>query len=169
MSQSVHKTRRWPWILGIAVALLGGCVGGAGFMTVAAYSAFRAPCPRIYEPMPGEMVFRPDSGGVMPRPLNRRMDLAVPPAGRLARVNGTVQTLFYVERDGRVSRIELGRSSGFCPYDVQALRDARALQFAPGGWQGEPAAGWVSLSITYFGGIRPAGVRPRPPARSSET
>ncbi len=56
--------------------------------------------------------------------------------GRLARVRGQVAVLARVEADGNVSRAELMRSSGFCPYDVQALAGCAAVEIPAGATHG---------------------------------
>jgi len=161
MTQSVRKPRRWPWILGVFVALFAGVFAGTGIMFFGQYGRFHIPCPPFYEPMPGEVVFRRGPDVLVPRPLNRPRDRSIPLAGRLARVNATVQILFRVEQDGRVSRIALGRSSGFCPYDVDALGKAASIRFLPGQYQGEAAAGWVSIPFVYQGGAKPQRIAPK--------
>jgi TonB family protein len=143
--------RRWKWILAIGVAFTLGFVAGGFLLTVAIMEReFFVSCPAVftvadaagYAPVRGPGVFPP-------RVLSHPTDM--PRAAILARVRGTVSLLLRIEADGHVSQAHLVNSSGFCPFDIEAIKDVNLWRFAPAYRLGTPVATWFLVHINFGG------------------
>jgi TonB family protein len=154
------RPRRWPWILACVVLFVAGFLLGVAGHVAHAIRSFNVPCPPVFSPKEGEVAPMPRGPGIFP-PRGLQRPSSVPRPGRLARVRGQVAVLARVEADGNVSRAELMRSSGFCPYDVQALADVRRWKFEPARRMGEAFAVWIPVLVNYVPGP-PSPPAPRP-------
>ena len=73
-----------------------------------------------------------------------------PPASRRAGEEGTVTLRAFVGTDGRLSQVEVVKSSGFPKLDEAALREVpRTWRFAPGTEDGKPVASWHTFSVVF--------------------
>jgi TonB family protein len=154
------RPRRWPWILACVVLFVAGFLLGVAGHASHVFRSFTVPCPPVFSPKEGEVAPMPRGPGIFP-PRALQRPSSAPRPGRLARVRGQVAVLARVEADGNVSRAELMRSSGFCPYDVQALADVRRWKFQPARRMGEAFAVWIPVLVNYVPGPRPPAA-PRP-------
>lgn len=146
MTEIVRKKRRWLWGLGLLATLLTGCAGGAAAFLSMLYASVSVACPPLFRPTPEELP--PTARGsaiTLPRAMHR--PTKQPPIGGVVRVRGQVISLARVEKDGSVSRAEVINSSGFCPYDVQAVKDVRNWKFQPARRLGEAFASWVPVTL----------------------
>jgi TonB family protein len=159
MTDSVQRRRRWPWITACVILFFVGIAGGLFLASLTMAHDFGVPCPPLFRPTPAEMEAAASGPGVFPpRPKTRPMS-PLPRAGRMAHVRGQVVVLARVEADGSVSRTELLRSSGFCPYDISALKDVRRWSFEPARRLGAAFAAWVPITVNYALGPPPAARR----------
>ena len=149
MPDSVRASRRWPWIVGVAVSFFGGC--GLGLLLFAAGMAhmFDVPCPAVYRPRAGDDIAPLQAGPGIFQPRLLSHPMGSPRAGRVAHVQGTVMLLVHVGTDGSVTETRLLRSSGFCPFDIEALSGVKSWRFSPGMRLGEPVAAWRLLNIRF--------------------
>lgn len=162
------KPRRWPWVLvGIGLFLLGF---GAGMLFVAGGMAhtFNVACPAPFRPEPGDHINIAKGPDVLPpKPLSR--PLAFPSAANLAHVQGAVMTLIYIDAGGHVEQAHVLRSSGFCPFDVEAMKDLPNWRYAPAMQNGTPIGTWWIVNVIFRRGgqAAPAPEPAPPPARSA--
>src|SRR4051812_20567627 len=144
MNEIARRPRRWPWVVACLVLFgLGYVLGG---LSVSAFTArrFNVPCPPLFAPKPGEAEPLARGTGIFPPQVQSRVG-TMPMLGGLARVRGQVAVLVRVEANGNISRVELIRSSGFCPYDKQALADVWRWKFLPASRLGESVAAWLPV------------------------
>jgi TonB family protein len=121
---------------------------------------FTASCPPVFSPREGEVETLAPGPGIFPPRATARV--ARPPSlGALAGVRSQVVMLVRIEADGSISRAELVQSSGFCPYDDQALKDVRQWKFQPARRSGEAIAAWMPVTIRYAP-VEGPGPRPAP-------
>lgn len=72
------------------------------------------------------------------------------PAGlREAGVGGTATVWMFVDREGRVTKVQMQESSGRRALDRAAMSVASSMEFEPAVHEGGPVAVWVSRSITF--------------------
>lgn len=64
-------------------------------------------------------------------------------------VRGEVMLFIQIDRNGRVSRVVVGRSSGYRAMDRAALRVGRKMEFLPARREGEAVEVWVTQEITF--------------------
>lgn len=162
MTETSRPRRRWPWVLACAVLFFVGFLLGGFSFSAFTVRRFFVPCPPLFEPRTGEVTPMPRGPGIFP-PRGLQRPSTMPRLGALARVRGQVAVLARVEADGSVSRTELMRSSGFCPYDAQALADVRRWKFQPARRMGEAFAVWFPVLVTYD----PRSGPPAPPGRGA--
>jgi TonB family protein len=74
---------------------------------------------------------------------------AYPPSLREAGIGGTVQVWFSIDESGRVTQMELAKSSGFRALDEAAIQVARTIKFAPADLDGQKVAVVIQLPITF--------------------
>jgi protein TonB len=70
---------------------------------------------------------------------------------REAGIGGRVQLLFFVDREGKVERVQVEQSSGNVDLDRAALRVGQVFEFSPGLRGIERVAATVSLGVTFGG------------------
>jgi periplasmic protein TonB len=100
-----------------------------------------------------------DAGGVSPPApvivepsIDARRGLSEPlyPATEIRQGHeGTVTLLIHVLADGRVGEVRLVQSSGFAKLDESALREAKRWRLVPGTRDGQAAAMWKQIPITF--------------------
>jgi len=149
MSEIAKRPRRWPWIVGIGLGLLSGCAGGVVFSAIGMAHMYNVPCPALYQPRAGDGIVPLASGPGVFQPRLLSHPMTFPAAGRLARVQGVVTLIVYVGTDGTVFQARLLRSSGFCPFDIAALKDVTQWRFSPAMQAGAPVAAWRLMNIFY--------------------
>ena len=73
-----------------------------------------------------------------------------PPASRRAGEAGTVTLKAFVGEDGRVSQVEVVKSSGFEKLDEAAVKEVqRNWRLVPGKEDGKPVAMWHTFAVTF--------------------
>ena len=73
-----------------------------------------------------------------------------PPASRRAGEAGTVTLKAFVGEDGRVSQVEVVKSSGFEKLDEAAVKEVqRNWRFVPGKEDGKPVSMWHTFAVTF--------------------
>jgi TonB family protein len=122
---------------------------------------FTAACPTVFSPREGEVETLAPGPGIFP-PRATARPVRQSQLGALAHVRGSVVVLARIEADGSVSRAELAQSSGFCPYDDQALKDVRQWTFQPARRLGEAVAAWIPITVRYEPADAPRPSRPAP-------
>jgi TonB family protein len=166
MSDIVKAPRRWPWILGIIAAFVLGAGGGLMFLALGMALMFNVSCPAVFQPRAGDNIAPLEAGPGVFQPQLGAHPLAFPRAARVARVRGTVTLLAYVGTNGAVLETRLLRSSGFCPFDIEALKDVKLWHFIPGMRQGTPVESWKLLTIDFGGGTAKTNL---PAVRGTDT
>lgn len=72
-----------------------------------------------------------------------------PSAVKRPGVRGQVKLFIQIARNGRVSRVVVGRSSGYRALDRAAVRVGRKMEFLPARREEEPVEVWVTQEITF--------------------
>jgi TonB family protein len=64
-------------------------------------------------------------------------------------LSGNVRIQALIDTEGRVNAPFILRSSGFCPYDAQALQIAKGWRFSPAQLNGHPIERWWNFTVAF--------------------
>lgn len=106
-----------------------------------------------------------------PEEVARALQRAYPPLLKDAGIGGTVVLWLFVNEEGRATKVQVNRSSGYAALDEAALHLAPVMVFAPARDGARIVSAWASLSLEFVP-PRPGSVAPprereaRPPTVS---
>jgi TonB family protein len=102
--------------------------------------------------LPAQPRFTPMT--VRPRILNAEeisaaLRAAYPPMLRDAGIGGTVEVWFFVDEQGRVTKLQLNRTSGYDQLDAAAMKVASVMELSPAENRDQRVPAWVTIPITF--------------------